>query len=205
MIEDNVDLAEVLTEFLDYYDMEVTNFTSAQAALFALECQTYDAVILDLSLPDVDGTQVCKVIRETSPVPIIISSARSDIDDKSICFNYEADDYLPKPYEPEELVLRIKSILRRTTQKEESPKLVFEVDEERMQVLHYGKLLGLTTAEFFLLSYLIKNENRIVSREEILLKVEGMHYESSEKSVDVLVGRVRKKLEPDPKSPPFIY
>ena len=207
MIEDDLEIAELLSEYLTKYDMEVTNYESPELGISGLRIKKYDIVILDLSLPEIDGIEVCRMIRERSNIPIIISSARSDISDKAACFKYGADDYLAKPYDSQELVLRINSILRREkiNHDENTPKSkMFEIDEDRLEITKEGKVLDFTNAEYHIMAYLIKKSGFAVSREEILLNVESIKYESSYKSIDVLIGRVRGKIEENPKQPRYI-
>ena len=113
MIEDDLELAFVLTQYLKQFNMEVTNYEEPFLALSALKLTKYDLIILDLTLPGMDGLDVCKEIVKNFDIPIIISSARSDITDKVTALQLGADDYLPKPYDPRELEVRIKTILRR--------------------------------------------------------------------------------------------
>jgi len=208
MIEDDLEIAELLEEYLAGYDIKLTNYDCPELGISALSVHNYDLVILDLSLPGIDGTEVCRLIREKHTLPIIISSARSDIKDKAICFNNGADDYLPKPYDSHELVLRINSLLRREFlyQKDETEKdiKVFSVDTQKLEIRKNDELLVLTNAEYFILSYLIQKSGFAVSREEILLNVESIKYESSFKSIDVLISRIRGKIEKSPKKPKYI-
>lgn len=208
MIEDDLEIAELLEEYLAKYDIKLTNYDCPELGISALSVNKYDLVILDLSLPGLDGTEVCKMIRTKYSLPIIISSARSDISDKAICFNNGADDYLPKPYDSQELVLRINSLLRRgdlqqpsnTNQKSK----IFEVDEDKIEITKNGEVLHLTNAEYNILAYLIKKSGYAISREELLLNVESIKYESSYKSIDVLIGRIRQKIELNHKKPEYI-
>jgi two-component system OmpR family response regulator len=206
MIEDDLEIAELLVEYLAKYDINVTNYDSPELGVSALRMGKYDLTILDLSLPEIDGVQVCRMIRERSDIPIIISSARSDISDKAACFKYGADDYLAKPYDSQELVLRINSVLKRgkarVGEKEESKR--FLLDEQMREITKEGAVINLTNAEYQILAYLIKRSNFAISREEILLNVESIKYESSYKSIDVLIGRVRSKIEENPKEPQYI-
>ena len=206
MIEDDLEIAELLTQYLLKYDINITNYDSPELGINALRLKKYSLVILDLSLPDIDGTEVCKIIRKTSNIPIIISSARGDISDKIICFEYGADDYLPKPYDSQELVLRINSLLRREQIKDETKELtkIFSIDIHKMEIIQHNKLIDFTNAEYHIMSYLIKKSGFAVSREELLLNVESIKYESSYKSIDVLIGRIRSKIEPNPKKPKYI-
>jgi len=208
MIEDDLEIAELLEEYLARYDIKLTNYDCPELGISALSVDKYDLVILDLSLPGIDGTEVCKLIRTKFKVPIIISSARSDIQDKAKCFNNGADDYLPKPYDSHELVLRINSLLRRellyknTT--EQIQNKIFQVDEKKFEITKNQQLLNLTNAEYNILAYLISKAGYAVSREEILLNVESIKYESSYKSIDVLIGRIRQKIEDNHKKPQYI-
>jgi len=174
--------------------------------LLALNIDKYDLLILDLSLPNIDGLEVCRLVREKLDIPIIISSARSDITDKTACFSMGADDYLPKPYESQELLLRIHSILRRYNKKpiEEENKGVFMLDTNRHEIKKNGELIYLTNAEFEIMAYFIKKKGFVISREEILTNVSSINYESSLKSIDVMIGRLRAKIEENPKQPKHI-
>ncbi|MGZ5207700.1 MAG: response regulator transcription factor, partial [Sulfuricurvum sp.] len=113
LIEDDVEIADLLTQYLGRYQMEVIAYTHPKAALNSLSIESYDLVLLDLTLPDMDGLDVCKELRCRSDIPIVISSARGDLGDKVIALELGADDYLPKPYDPRELEARIHSVLRR--------------------------------------------------------------------------------------------
>jgi len=207
MIEDDGEIAEFLGDFLKKYNINVKNYESPELGLSALNIEKYDMVILDLSLPELDGTEVCKLIRKKSQIPIIISSARSDIEDKSLCFALGADDYIPKPYDPQELVLRINSILKRVNsklEKKEDVKKVFSYDDDKMEISKYDELIPFTNAEYFIMRYFIKKSGFSVSREELLTNVDSIKYESSLKSIDVLIGRIRTKIEENSKKPQYI-
>jgi len=186
MVEDDIELAEIISETLEAYKIKVTNFTSPKKALESLKNNIYDLVILDLSLPEIDGLEVLKKIREFSDIPIIISSARSDFDDKSIAFENGADDYLPKPYDLRELVLRINSNIKRY----QKPTKIYEIKDN--EIYEFDKPINLTTAEFNILSTLIQNKNKIVDKSELVY-----NFESDLKTVEVLIGRIRKKLTKD--------
>ena len=203
MIEDDTEMAELICEFLAKYNITVDNYETPHLGLSALNFKSYELLILDLSLPDMDGLEVCRLIREKSDIPIIISSARSDISDKSACFYMGADDYLPKPYDSHELLLRIHSVLRRynktTVPEEHTP--IFTVDIDRHEIKKNDESIYLTNAEFEILAYFIKKKGFVVSREELLTNVESINYESSLKSIDVMIGRIRTKIETIPKQP----
>jgi two-component system OmpR family response regulator len=209
MIEDDIELAEILIEYLDQYNIKVTNYDTPELGISGLSLKKYDLIILDLSLPEIDGIEVCRIIREKFTTPIIISSARSNLGDKVACFSYGADDFMPKPYDTQELILRIKSILRRCNlqipyKNELHKESVFIHNEDKMEILKQNDLLDLTNAEYYILSYLIKKSGFVVSREELLSNVDSIKYESTYKSIDVLIGRVRGKIEDNSKKPRYI-
>lgn len=208
MIEDDSEIAELLSLVLKQHDMKVSNFECPELGISALNIQKYDLLILDLSLPGIDGTEVCKLIRKKSSIPIIISSARSDMNDKSTCYHNGADDYIPKPYDAEELVLRINALLKRSnilySNIEEKKIKFFTVSNEKLEIYKDKEVLKLTMAEFNILKYLIKRSGYPVSREEILMNVSSIKYESNMKSIDVLIGRIRQKIENNPKEPTYL-
>lgn len=197
MIEDDLELAEILTEYLEQFDIKVTTEDDPFKALSILKLEPFDLVILDLTLPGMDGLEVCEAIRERQNIPIIISSARSDVTDKVKALELGADDYLPKPYDPRELEARIHSVLRRYEAKTEAAVAVksdFKLDESAMQISYKGRILDLTNAEYGILAYMIKKEGMVVSREDIIHNVSAINEDSSNKSIDVMVGRIRTKL-----------
>jgi len=198
MIEDDLELANVLSKYLKKFDIEVEVAEEPYIGLSMLEVNNYDLLILDLTLPGLDGLELIPKIREKSDIPIIISSARDDILDKVMGLERGADDYLPKPYNPRELEARIKTILRRKAASSSSgePKKdeVFDLNEDAMQIRFKGQLLQLTPAEYDILSMLIKNKGGVVSRDRFLYESENIDDDSSLKNIDVMVSRIRSKL-----------
>jgi len=197
LIEDDSELALILTNYLTKYDMKVIGAEDPYIGLSLLTQHQFDLVILDLTLPGMDGLEVVPKIREHSNIPIIISSARDDITDKVIGLERGADDYMPKPYDPRELVTRIKTILRRTTAMEESqPEKaeLFKVDKKSRTVLFQDKMLDLTAAEYDVLSMLVAHKNGSVSREQLLYESEHIDDDSSIKNIDVIISRIRHKI-----------
>jgi two-component system OmpR family response regulator len=205
MIEDDEEIASLLKEYLSKFNMEVLNFNDAATGIEALKKNDFDILILDLTLPDTDGIEVCKTVSAMSGIPIIISSARNDDSDIVSGLELGADDYVAKPYNPRELVARIRSVIRRKNKKEAGAALkVFDIDETGMTVKKYGVVLELTSAEYELFSMLFKNKGRVISRDFILENSKTMNLESIDRSVDVIIGRLRKKISDDPKNPKYI-
>ncbi len=197
MIEDDPELAEIITKYLAKFDIDVTNAEDPYIGLSKLEIGDYELLILDLTLPGMDGLELLQRIRKISDIPVIISSARDDIVDKVVGLERGADDYLPKPYNPRELEARIKSILRRHNRVEEKKaeqEKIFEVNEEGMMVTFKGEPLSLTPAEFDILSALIKHKNGVVSRADIIYQSDFISDDSSYKNVDVMVSKIRSKI-----------
>ncbi len=206
MVEDDAELAQVLTQYLEKFNIKVTNYEDPYLGLSALRMNDYDLVILDLTLPGMDGLDVCKEIVKNHDMPIIISSARSDLTDKVIALELGADDYLPKPYDPRELEVRIKSILRRYNHSvSEKPKeSMFVLNDEKKEITKNTLALKLTAAEYEILSLLIKREGFVISREDIFenSNVLNSDYESSG-SLAVIINRIRQKIEENPKQPKY--
>ena len=197
IIEDDPELSLILTNYLTKYDMEVIGAEDPYIGLSLLTQHDFDLVILDLTLPGMDGLEMIPKIREHSSIPIIISSARDDITDKVIGLERGADDYMPKPYDPRELVTRIKTILRRTHINDKAKKKkddTFKVDKTSRTIIFKDKLLDLTAAEFDVLSMLIAHKNGSVSREQLLYESEHIDDESSVKNIDVIISRIRHKI-----------
>lgn len=208
MIEDDLELAEILTEYLEQFDMQIVTAEDPYLGISTLNTGKFDLLILDLTLPGIDGLDVCKEIRQNHDIPIIISSARHDITDKVTALDNGADDYLPKPYNPMELQARIKSLLRRQKtlhheEVEEVSDLVLK--ENQMSIFYKNSLLTLTAAEYGILSYLMKKTGGVVSREELIYNCEAINEETTNKSIDVIIGRIRQKLGENPKNPKHIH
>lgn len=210
MIEDDIELAEILSEYLSQFDMQTTIADDPYIGISKLNLEKYDLLILDLTLPGLDGLEVCKEIRKTNNIPIIISSARHDLTDKVNAFDFGADDYLPKPYNPQELLARIKSHLRRRdVNASEAEKSATKKDLVLNKFEHLitlkGRPLNLTVAEYDILSYLIKKEGGAITREELIYNCDAISEDSTNKSIDVIIGRIRAKLGENPKEPKYIH
>ncbi len=208
MIEDDLELAQIITDYLASFDMEVTNIDSPYQGLSTLKVhKDYELLILDLTLPEIDGLELIPKIREISNIPIIISSARDDILDKVMGLERGADDYLPKPYNPRELSARIKSILKRSqghSNQEKKEKKIFDLRIDDLQIYFKEKLLNLTLAEFDILRLLIQRNNGVVSREDFIYDSIHIEDESSLKNIDVMISRIRNKIAAVDESETFI-
>lgn len=197
MIEDDLELAQIITDYLASFDIEVTNTDSPYTGLSMIETnKEYKLLILDLTLPEIDGLELIPKIREKSQIPIIISSARDDILDKVMGLERGADDYLPKPYNPRELQARIKVILKRLAPIETTIKAnsTFDLNLNDMKINFQAQQLDLTMAEFDILKLLIQRNGGVVSREDFIYDSEYIEDESSLKNIDVMISRIRHKI-----------
>jgi len=196
MIEDDYDISQILTQYLNKFDITVMAAEEPYMGLSLLTQHKFDLIILDLTLPGIDGLEVIPKIRAQSTIPIIVSSARDDITDKVIAMERGADDYMPKPYDPRELVTRIKTILRRTqgSTDNDNNNSLFELNSNARHIIFKNILLELTAAEFDILSILIQQKNSAVSREHLLYDSEHIDDNSSIKNIDVIISRIRQKL-----------
>lgn len=204
MIEDDPEFSEFLGEYLEKFNIKITNY---EDPFLGLSCNLskYDLLILDLTLPGLDGLDVCKEVSGKYNIPIIISSARSDLTDKVIGLQLGADYYLPKPYDPKEMYAVIKSLLRRSTKiNKEEFQTDFIFDKAKLKITFKDTELILTQAEFEVLSTLIIHKNAIVSREQIVNECNSLS-DSTSKSLDVIIGRLRTKFFDDPKKPKYLY
>lgn len=204
MIEDDVELANMLIEYLSKFNIQVTNFEEPFLALSALPLESFDLLILDLTLPGMDGIDVCREVTQKHNLPIIISSARHDITDKVTTLELGADDYLPKPYEPRELEVRIKTVLRRYGKQESKthePKK-FMLNRDKKEITKDNTYLKLTAGEYEVLALLIEREGFVITRDDIFenSNVLGQEYENYG-SLSVILSRIRQKIEQNPKNP----
>ncbi|NQY20624.1 MAG: response regulator transcription factor [Campylobacteraceae bacterium] len=208
MVEDDSELAEVLSQYLKKFNIHVTNYEDPFLALSALKLSSYDLVILDLTLPGMDGLDVCKNILEHHDIPIIISSARSDITDKVIALQLGADDYLPKPYDPRELEIRIRTILRRYNKSLEEKEITktFVLNEKKREIRKNAEVIKLTAAEYEVLSLFLKRVDFIISREDIFENSNLLNSDyDNVGSLSVIINRIRHKIEDNSKSPKYLH
>jgi OmpR family response regulator RpaB len=207
LIDDDEELAAPLAAYLRRFDLTLDNATRPSAGLAQLAALRYDAVILDVMLPEMDGFEVCRRIRRDSDVPILMLTARGDVTDRVVGLELGADDYLPKPFEPRELAARLQTILRRSRgngngeASGRAGRLVFdglEIDLQRREVRRHGEAIELTGTEFELLVMLAREPGRVFSRDEILNRLRGREADLFTRAVDILVSRLRRKLDPLP-------
>jgi DNA-binding response OmpR family regulator len=198
LIDDDEKLGDLLKEYFSRFDLDLTAAIEPAGGLKLLESLKPDLVILDVMLPGQDGFDVCRTIRKTSSVPVIMLTARGDVTDRIVGLELGADDYMPKPFEPRELVARIQNVLRRfadtPTSKTELNYDGLEINTERRAVKLDGKLIELTTMEYQLLLLLAQNPGKNYNRDEILNELRGIDAQLFSRSVDSLVSRLRQKL-----------
>jgi DNA-binding response OmpR family regulator len=204
VIDDDSRLAAMVSEYLAAAGYRVATAASGAAGLERLAREPYDALVLDLSLPDVDGLEVCRRLRERSDVAVLMLTARGDATDRIVGLELGADDYLPKPFEPRELLARLKAILRRGKRAAKDPLLSFgrlEIDRGARAVRVAGKEKPLTSFQFALLVALAENAGRVLSRDALMDLVKGEKLDAFDRSIDVHVSRIRAAIEDDPKKP----
>jgi DNA-binding response OmpR family regulator len=208
LIDDDEALGGLLTDYLGQFGFGVRAMTDPEEGLRALRADPPDIVVLDVMMPGLDGFAVCRKVRESSRVPIVMLTARGGVMDRIVGLELGADDYLPKPFEPRELVARLQAVLRRGAPPEAAADAVrvgaLEVDWSAHRARLDGRPLELTTAEFTLLGLLVRNRRSALSRDRILEATRGLDWEAFDRSVDVLVSRLRQKLGDDPRRPTFI-
>ncbi|MGI8575691.1 MAG: response regulator [Egibacteraceae bacterium] len=209
VVEDEPALLDALEFGLTAEGYDVVTAEEGRASLSAFERESPDLVLLDLMLPTLSGTEVCKRIRSTSSVPIIMLTAKDSEVDKVVGLELGADDYVTKPFSMRELVARIRAVLRRGGESEESeggPDEVkgVRVDPERHEVTVRGRPVELPPKEFALLELLVRNAGRVMTRDVIIGRVWGSDYVGDTKTLDVHVKRLRSRIERDPREPELI-
>jgi len=208
LIDDDAKLAGLLGNYFERFDLELVSALRPSVGLEMLQTEKPDLIILDVMLPEQDGFEVCRTIRKTSAVPIIMLTARGEVTDRIVGLEIGADDYLPKPFEPRELVVRIQNVLRRAVPAvADSGELKFKgltLNSERRTIELDGNPLELTTMEFELLALFARNPGKALTRDEILNGLRGIDAQIFSRSVDILVSRLRQKLNDTAKQPRFI-
>ena len=210
LIDDDKQLGPPLATYFQRFEMSLTHALKPSDGLARLRAGGFDAAILDVMLPEMDGFELCRTIRKESDIPIIMLTARGEVMDRVVGLELGADDYLPKPFEPRELVARVQTVLRRRVGNSSAsqPKVAgnelgilhFEggltIDPARRSVTRLGDEVELTGTEFELLHLLARESGRVYSRDDILNQLRGQEAELFTRAVDIVVSRLRKKLEP---------
>ena len=200
LIDDDALLAPPLATYLQRFDMRLDGATRPSEGLERLRAERYDAAILDVMLPEMDGFELCRTIRRESRLPILMLTARGEVMDRIVGLELGADDYLPKPFEPRELAVRLQAILRRARAAPADDTLLcfdgLQIDLARRQVLRQGEEVALTGTEFELLALLAREPRKVFDRDQILNRLRGHEAELHTRAVDILVSRLRRKLEP---------
>lgn len=208
VIDDDEKLNALLTDYLSGFGYQVVAFTNPRLGLDGLSRELPDLVILDVMMPEMDGFTVCREIRKEHSIPVILLTARGDVTDRIVGLELGADDYLPKPFEPRELVARIQTILRRSSLATVTQPVLrsgrFEIYPEKQIIKLDGKDLDLSTFEFEALKLFIQRKGRVLSRDNIMDSLRGVDWSAFDRSIDILISRLRHKLNDDPKKPEFI-
>ena len=212
IVEDESSFSEAISFLLGKEGFETDVAENGRTALELFKASAYDLVLLDLMIPEVSGIEVCRAIRTTSMVPIIMLTAKDSEVDKVVGLELGADDYVTKPYSSRELVARIKAVLRRGTPESadaDSSSAIqtagnIRMDVERHQVTVNGTLINLPLKEFELLEFLLRNEGRVLTRGQLIDRVWGGDYYGDTKTLDVHIKRLRSKIEEDPANPQLI-
>jgi two-component system OmpR family response regulator len=207
LIDDDENLGPPLATYFQRFEIQLVHATRPSAGLAQLRSGGFDAAILDVMLPEMDGFELCRTIRRDSDIPIIMLTARGEVMDRIVGLEIGADDYLPKPFEPRELVARIQTVLRRLKPNgnghaavlSAAPTLKFEgleIDTARRSVVRQGETIELTGTEYELLTMLAREPGKVFSRDDILNQLRGHETDLYTRAVDIVVSRLRKKLEP---------
>jgi len=208
VVDDEPKIVGLARDYLEHAGFAVVSASDGTEALARARTDHPDLVVLDLSLPKLDGLDVARALRRDSNVPIVILSGRADESDKLVGLELGADDYVTKPFSPKELVARVRAVLRRI----ELPALASDViragdvtlDVPRMRVTAGGREVELTPTEFQLLAALAREPGRVFTRSQLLDAVHGVAFESYERAIDAHVKNIRRKLEPDPREPHYL-
>ncbi|MFS2160234.1 response regulator [Pseudomonas sp. Pseusp122] len=210
IVDDDVPIRELLCDYLARFNIQSRGVTNGEQMRQALEEEVFDVVVLDLMLPGEDGLSLCRWLRAASDIPILMLTARCEPTDRIIGLELGADDYMAKPFEPRELVARIQTVLRRVRDDRNEQRTIIRFDAWRLNsVLRQltspeGLVVPLSNAEFRLLRVFIERPRRVLTREQLLDAARGRSIEAFDRSIDLLVSRLRQKLGDDPRSPQLI-
>jgi two-component system, OmpR family, response regulator len=199
LIDDDEKLAAPLKAYLGQFDFELFSETHPLKALELLQQNQYELIILDVMLPEIDGFETCRRIRQFSEIPVLMLTARGEVMDRVVGLEIGADDYLPKPFEPRELVARIKNILKRSVTIQSCSDLTFEglrIDTLTQQVATSQGIVELTSNEYRLLLLLAQHPQRVFSRDDIMNELNGVEADIFSRAIDIQISRLRQKLNP---------
>lgn len=210
LVEDEKTIRDAVAAYLEREGYIVRGVGDGQSALEEFEKHSFDLIVLDLMLPKLSGERVCRTVRETSNVPIIMLTAKGEVEDRIIGLELGADDYLIKPFSPRELVARVRALLRRAHTEAEPQLEILDfgdlvIDISGHKVLVEGKEVDLTASEFKLLTTLARYPGRVYTRMELVEKVLGYDFEGYERTIDSHVKNLRAKLGDDPRNPRWLY
>ena len=208
VVDDEPRIAEIARDYLERAGFAVTTAATGPDALAVARARRPDLIVLDLGLPHLDGLDVTRALRKQSSVPIIMLTARVDESDKLLGLEIGADDYVTKPFSPKELVARVRAVFRRVDAAPERGELIragdVTIDKRRRQATVGGRAIDLTGTEFELVATLAGQPGRVFTRAQLLDAIRGVEVESFDRAIDAHVKNVRRKLEPDPRSPRYL-
>ena len=209
VVDDEPQIVQLVSDYLEHSGFAVLSAGDGPTALRIARTQHPDLVILDLGLPGLDGLDVTRSLRRDGAVPIIMLTARDDESDKLVGLELGADDYMTKPFSPKELVARVRAVLRRVEGLATASEFIrvggdVEVDVPQMRVTVAGRSVELTLTEFQLLTTLVRQPGRVFTRAQLLDAVHGVAVESYERAIDAHIKNIRRKIEPDPRSPRYL-
>jgi DNA-binding response OmpR family regulator len=208
LVEDEDAIVRPLLAALGRDGFGVDRYVGAEEAIAAMERGAPDGVIMDISLPGMSGIDACRIVKRRWGLPVVMLTARSEVEDRVLALELGADDYITKPFSARELVARVRSLMRRANWQASPHTFVagaLEVDAGRHRVVVSGRPASLTPKEFELLAYLIERSPSVVRRDELMRRVWDSQGVGSSATLDVHVGQVRRKIEPDPRHPRFVH
>lgn len=208
IVDDEPKIIQIARDYLEHAGFAVVTANDGKSALAVWRAAKPDLIVLDLGLPSLDGLDVTRAIRRDSNTPIIMLTARSEQSDKLVGLELGADDYIVKPFSPQELVARVRAVLRRVDTAIEGSEMIragnVTLDKPRMRVTIDGQNIEVTPTEFQLLATLARQPGRIFTRAQLLDAVRGVTFESYERAIDAHIKNLRRKIEPDPREPRYV-